>query len=134
MAEDIDGNVYVTGSILPGSTTFGNTTLTSAGGQDFFLAKLSAITSNVSVLPENNLLTIYPNPNTSSFTVQVPDGLNGKRIHLGIYDNNGKTIKEERLAVEDNKLAVALGEITKGIYTVILSSGQKKYTGRVVVE
>ena len=96
--------------------------------------RVEAITSNVSVLPENNLLTIYPNPNTSSFTVQVPEGLNGKRIQLGIYDNNGKTIKEERLAVEDNKLAVALGEITKGIYTVILSSGQKKYTGRVVVE
>jgi hypothetical protein len=133
--EDSAGNVYVTGSILDnGAAAFDETTLSSSGNSDFFLAKLSAITSGAPRLQQNNLLTIYPNPNTSSFTVQVPEGLNGKRIQLGVYNNNGQTIKEERLAVEDNKLAVALGEITKGIYTVILSSGQKKYTGRVVVK
>lgn len=133
--EDSSGNIYITGSLLDnGTAVFNETELTSNGNSDFFLAKLTAITSGAPRMLEDNLLTIYPNPNTSSFTVQVPEGFNGKRVQLGVYDNVGKTIKEERLTVEDNKLAVELGQITKGMYTVILSSGKKKYTGRVVVK
>lgn len=134
IAEDVEGNLYVTGSILPGNTTFGATTLTSAGGEDFFLAKLSAVTSSALTLPENNLLSIYPNPNASNFIVKIPEELNATRIQLSVYNNMGKIIKEERMDVEGNKLWVELGEITTGIYNIVLTSGQKKYTGRVVVK
>lgn len=135
--EDSAGNVYVTGAVYgTADIAFDETTVMPQGNGDFFLAKLSAIVSSSSFLKtEDNLLTIYANPNQGNFTVQVPESLhNATLLQLGVYDNTGKTIKEERLTVADNKLAIDLGAVTKGIYTVTLTSGQRKFTGRVVVE
>ncbi|MCW5908135.1 MAG: T9SS type A sorting domain-containing protein [Chitinophagales bacterium] len=135
--EDSAGNVYVTGAVYgTADIAFDETTVMPQGNGDFFLAKLSAIVSSSRFLKtEDNLLTIYANPNQGNFTVQVPESLhNATRIQLGVYDNTGKTIKEEHLTVTDNKLAIDLGAVTKGIYTVTLTSGQRKFTGRVVVE
>ncbi len=135
--EDSAGNVYVTGAVYgTADIAFDETTVMPQGNGDFFLAKLSAIVSSSSFLKtEDNLLTIYANPNQGNFTVQVPESLhNATRIQLGVYDHTGKTIKEEHLTVTDNKLAIDLGAVTKGIYTVTLTSGQRKFTGRVVVE
>jgi hypothetical protein len=41
MSFDLDGNAYVTGK-FPGTATFGSTSLTSSGGNDIFIAKLSS--------------------------------------------------------------------------------------------
>jgi hypothetical protein len=65
----------------------------------------------------------------------VPEGLvQSNTAQLGIYNNTGGTVKQEQVDISNNKVGVDIGTVQKGIYTVILSSGHKKFTGRVVVE
>lgn len=136
VTEDQDGNAIVTGNLNPGTTNFDNIGLTTTGN-NFFLAKLSAITGPTSTnrLLEDNRLTIYPNPNNQNFTIVVPEALvHGSTAHLSIFDNSGRVIKEEDTDISGNRVNTDIGTVQKGMYTVILSHGHKKFTGRVVVE
>lgn len=137
ITEDAYGNAIVTGNISNGTTYFDNISLTSTGSSNFFLAKLSAITgpNNTNRLLEDNRLTIYPNPNNQNFTIVVPEALvHGSTAHLSIFDNSGRVIKEEDTDISGNRVNTNIGTVQKGMYTVILSHGHKKFTGRVVVE
>ncbi|MFN8323280.1 MAG: T9SS type A sorting domain-containing protein [Chitinophagales bacterium] len=136
LVEDSAGNVYVTGAVYgTNAIAFDETTVMPQGNGDFFLAKLSAITGNTNRLLEDNRLTIYPNPNNQNFTIVVPEALvHGSTAHLSILDNNGRVIKEEDTDISGNRVNTDISTVQKGMYTVILSHGHKKFTGRVVVE
>lgn len=137
VTEDASGNAIVTGHIGPGNSQFGNITLSSPGAKNFFLAKLNALngTSSITTLPEDGLLSIYANPNAGMFTVAVPEPLvNTDNIQLLIYGMSGELIKAEVANNVNNLLSVNLGYVKRGIYTVALQSGNKRYTGKVVVE
>ncbi|MBI3501612.1 MAG: T9SS type A sorting domain-containing protein [Bacteroidetes bacterium] len=62
-------NLFITGDFRSPSLAFGSTTLTNAGGEDVFTAKLSGI----SAVEENNFeneITVYPNPTSGNFEVR----------------------------------------------------------------
>lgn len=137
ITEDANGNAIVTGNLPPGTTNFDDIVLTTTGSGNFFLAKLSAITgpNSASRIMEDNRLVIYPNPNSNAFTIVVPEALaHGNSAHLSIFNNSGMVIKEEDTDITGNRVSTDISTVQKGIYTVILSSGHKKFTGRVVVE
>ena len=137
IAQDATGNAIVTGDINTGTVYFDAIPLNASGSSNFFLAKLSAITGPTSTnrLLEDNRLTIYPNPNNQNFTIVVPEALvHGSTAHLSILDNSGRVIKEEDTDISGNRVNTDIGTVQKGMYTVILSHGHKKFTGRVVVE
>ncbi len=84
---------------------------------------------------EDNRLTIYPNPNNQNFTIVVPEALaQGNTAHLSIFDNSGRVIKDEETDINGNRVNANIGTVQKGFYTVILSNGHRKFTGRVMVE
>ena len=137
ITQDSAANAIVTGNIHAGTTNFDNITLTSNGQADFFLAKLDAITGTNSsrILIEDNRLIIYPNPNKHTFTIQLPEALaHYANAFLQVYDNSGQKINEQNVELVGEKLNVDIGTIDKGIYSVLLTSGHKKFTGRVVIE
>lgn len=134
LTQDSSGNAIITGQ-LNGITDFDNIHIPQTGAH-FFLAKLSAIMGGTPVerIARDEGLKIYPNPNAQAFTIEVPETLVGSsRVLLDIYDSNGKMIKEETTDISNNRVNVDMGTIQKGIYTVTLSNGKKRYTGRVVV-
>ncbi len=136
ITQDSAGNAIVIGQIYnTGPAAFDENIINAAGLADFFIAKLGTITGGIPRLAENNQLRIYANPSGGNFTIEVPKELvSSYHLHLGIYDNAGKTVKEEEVDISHEKLNVELGLVTKGIYTVTLSKGHKKYTGRVIIE
>lgn len=137
ITQDSSGNAIVTGSINMGTTYFDNIQLTCSGYKDFFIAKLDAINDNTSSrsLEIDGRLTIYPNPNNKTFTLVVPEGIvHANNVWLTIFDNTGKSIKDESVEITGNSVNVDIGTVNKGIYSVLLTSGHKKFTGRVVVE
>ncbi len=137
IAQDADGNAIVTGNLSTGTTYFDSIPLTCTGQSNFFLAKLEAITgasNSVRMMRLDDRLVIYANPNTGSFTIEVPQGIvRGNRAQLGIYNSTGGMVKDEMVDISNNRLSIDIGSVQKGIYSVTLSSGQKRYTGRVII-
>jgi hypothetical protein len=142
-AEDIttddSGNAIVTGRIRSGTTRFDDIERTSNGGDDYFVAKLSAITgssSTVKAVTLNDKLMIYANPNRGNFTIDVPQSIaSNTTAHLQIYNTAGSLIKDETVDISSSIISIDLGTVSKGLYTVTLSgSNFKKFTGKVMVE
>jgi len=136
---DASGNAIVTGSIKTGTTNFDTIQRTSNGGEDYFVAKLSAITggsSSIKTPVADNKLIIYANPNRGNFTIDVPKSIvTNTTAHLQIYNTAGSLIKDEKVDISGSSISVDLGTVLKGLYTVTLSgSSFKKFTGKVMVE
>lgn len=136
---DDSGCAIVTGSIHSGTTYFDYIERTSKGNDDYFVAKLSAITGNNNTIKEatlNDKLLIYTNPNSGTFTIEVPASIAANTTaHLQIYNTAGSLIKSETVYISNSTIGVDIGTVQKGLYTVtITGSDAKKFTGKVMVE
>ncbi len=142
ISNSIPGNVlsnsgfaYVVGN-FNSSVSFGNTTLTSFGQQDVFLAKLDAITGiETKRALNNNTLVIYANPNKGTCNITVPDDLlHENNLVLNIYDSNGKLIQQLPVTIDQAKIKINLQEEATGVYNVTLGNKNKMYSGKIVFE
>lgn len=108
------GKVYIAGS-FSGSATFGSSSLTSAGADDIYLAKLSDTTgSSSSVIAINNNTTIvcYPNPAKNILHVTL---LNAAHTSYVIYDIWGRRIINGQLHASGN---IDCSMLTNGVYAL----------------
>lgn len=137
ITQDSAANPIIVGSIYPDSAVLGDIHLVSKGQQDFFIGKLSAITGSSSskTIEPDGFLNIYANPNAGLFTIQVPQALLGSSMaQLLVYGPSGELIKDEATDTSQSKVSVNLGEVVRGLYTVVLQGSNRRFTGRVVVE
>ena len=118
-----------------GTVNIGDTTFTSFGQQDIFIAKTDILSGIKQEKSTNNLLIIYANPTTGKRNITVPDDfLNEKNLTLSIFNTNGQLIQQKKLEMNDGKIKLNLEEEAKGIYNVTLSDGKKVYSGKIVFE
>lgn len=131
--QDANNDVIVTGKASPGAN-FDNLSFPAYGNGDFFVAKLGAITG-ITTSVDDERLVVYPNPNKKLFTIQVPQSISqSNSALLNIYDNAGSSVQHGTVDISNGKVQVDIGTVQKGMYTIVLSSTHKTYTGRVVVE
>lgn len=137
ITQDSAANPIVVGYVYPDSAVLGDIHLVSKGQQDFFIGKLSAITGSSAskTIEPDGFLNIYANPNAGLFTIQVPQAMLGSSMaQLLVYGPSGELIKDEATDISQSKVSVNLGEVVRGLYTVVLQSSSRRFTGRVVVE
>ena len=131
-----DGSSVIVSGTFTNSVNIDNTTLTSNGLTDMFVAKHDAFTGvgELNVQRKQSLF-IYANPSTGKCTIKVPEEfLNENNLVLSIFDQNGKAIREYAMEMNDGKIRLNLEAEAKGTYVVKLSNGLKQYTGRIVFE
>jgi hypothetical protein len=139
ITEDSAQNAIITGAIF-GPAVFGNITLdtTPTAQTNFFVAKLSAINYPLSIqslLPPDSTLHIYANPSRGLFTVEVPQSaLQASSGTLIIYDSYGNLIKTQPIDLSTSHIEVDLGQVSHGVYSVLLTSQGAEYRGRVVIQ
>ncbi len=129
------GSVIVSG-IFNNSVTLDNTTLTSNGLSDMFIARHDAFTGvgEFQGLRKSSLF-IYANPSNGKCTITIPEEFQYEsNLVLSILDRNGRTIKEYSIEMHDGKIRLNLEAEAKGIYIARLSNGVKQYTGKIVFE
>ena len=110
-------------------------TLTNAGSDDIFLAKLDNTTGiNEELLLPGNIV-IYPNPNTGLFTLSFT-ALQGNEAEIKVLDVLGKTVYYEKSIITQNKYfkEIELGKIFTGIYIVQVKVGEKIINRKIIIE
>ncbi len=132
VSTDAGGNVFVAGYFQSATITFGTTTLTNAGFSDIFIAKLSSTTGIEEITKENNF-SLYPNPSSSSFTIQY-NGVLGRETNHGqeltIYNVLGEQVYKDNWLPAQTQQTINVAHLPKGLYIVRIGVRAE----RVVVE
>lgn len=138
---DANDNCYLTGS-FSGSIVFGEDTLTSKGGPDAFMVKISGPASTsaeeITVPEPSKMISLaqnYPNPFSEStiisYTLHAP-GL----VTIRVYDLLGNMVRElisEDQAVGEYSHTVNLASLTAGVYFYQIRSGSEQHTRKMII-
>jgi len=122
------GDAYVTGGYF--SLAIPPFYLNAVGNNDVFVAKLASTVSTKEFLHENDFLKIYPNPLTSSSTLQFNTQL--KNAAVVIYDMVGKEMMRKKFT--GDRIEIEKGSLASGVYFVKVASEEKQYVQKIVVE
>jgi len=129
---DIYGNIYIVGSYEWDSLILGsNILLSNISLGTTFVAKLSNVTG-ISEVNEKyqNILVIYPNPLTSSSTLQFNTQL--KDAEVVIYDIVGKEMLRKKLT--GDRMEIEKGSLERGVFFVKVISEEGQWVEKMVVE
>jgi subtilisin-like proprotein convertase family protein len=129
-------------SVLYGESSAGTWTLsvTDDAGQDggsiddftLELCVLGTLSVVDSVL--ENGFTIYPNPNTGTFTVQLNTPISND-LSIEVYDINGRRIYEQRMDVTSSlEHEVILQNVASGMYLVKVKDGTNQAVKKIIVD
>lgn len=121
---DHNGNSYTTG-YFSGTATFGNTTLTSSGDWDVFIAKLEKDFLSVTEDSET-ILKIYPNPVNNRIFIE-----NGTLItKVTLRDLNGRRIISKTPNSTETELDIT--QLSQGVYILEIKSGNNTSMEKIV--
>ncbi|MCB9064973.1 MAG: HYR domain-containing protein [Chitinophagales bacterium] len=76
-------------------------------------------------------LKVYPNPNSGTFTVELPSEVKGGV--MAVRDMLGKEIKQFRF-MANQTLTFSIPEIPDGMYMVDIKNGEELYRTRVIIK
>ena len=138
---DANDNCYLTGT-FSGSIIFGEDTLTSKGGPDAFMVKVSGSGSTgveeIEIQYRSNKIALaqnYPNPFSESTTISyslLTPGL----VTLSVYDLLGNMAIElfnENQAAGEYSIKADLKSLSAGVYFYQLRSGAEQHTKKMII-
>ena len=78
---------------------------------------------------DNNPLTVYPNPTSSHITLELPST---ETYLVNLSDVAGRLIRNEYIQSSNKKIMIDITNLSSGVYRLTLSSGNKKYTAKIL--
>lgn len=133
---DAQGDVYLAG-YLQTTASFGSHTLSSAGGYDVMLAKLTSGVSNtvstsITETANQNTVLVYPNPFDSELYVELPAAPSEGAVLL-LCNLLGETLQRVELN-QTQRLTIPRGELRSGMYLYkVITGGTTFYSGKVLL-
>lgn len=132
LADDVFGNMYVTGWHSSITADFDGDILTGAGAADFFLGKLAPITTGISASGEGLGMNVYPNPFSESLTVTFDHDI--RDVKLFLYDMMGRELKTMNISGERAEFKKD-ESLLPGMYLLqVMEAGQRVGVFRVVLK
>lgn len=86
--------------------------------------------------PEEDLLasfTVYPNPSTGEFHLQIPE-LSGEKVGIEVIDLMGRTQYKQTFDIKQSVQTLQLGNLKKGMYVMRLSTGSKTLQQKIIIK
>ena len=128
----VDGNknCYLTGFYQDNSITFGTTTLTGAGANDMFIAKLAGTVSSVPEVQDGASVIVYPNPASNQLTIS-----NLKWIqNIEVYNMLGQCVISQIASPKSEQQLINVSTLPSGIYFLKVNCADKIYSQKIIVE
>lgn len=129
IALDVNGNSYITGYYGSSSVTFSTTLNNASGYNNMYVVKLG---DNATGIKENDKqaesFTVYPNPNTGSFNVQIKGALS-EDTQVSVTNMLGQVVYEAK----HNSQTMSLKIENAGIYFVTIKTGSQTATKKIIV-
>ncbi len=132
-----NGDIYNIGWIQ-GVSTFGSTTLNSAGDRDIYIARttMEDLTATENPFIDESNISIFPNPSNGRFNLTI-DGFEAETLNISIMDVTGKIVHSETLdvfgqSVYQNQFDIA-NRVTTGLYFVRIASAEKVITKKIFI-
>jgi hypothetical protein len=87
---------------------------------------------NSSATPEidHQEFTIYPNPNSGNFNLEIPNEYSSEKLKLEVYNCTGKNILSQTMIPKASSISFSLGDVYNGIYLMKIGVGNKFYIMR----
>lgn len=115
-----DNKILVTG------TSGGNS------GLDFGLALYSSgLLNGIDKLNSENSFSLFPNPSTNNFTLQLNPEFKTKNARLEIYNLHGEKVYQQK--IEEQIMNINL-DSSEGIYFVHVSNGLQTFTSKIILQ
>jgi hypothetical protein len=120
---------------IDSSITIYNSGSSQYGAGDLFVARYD---NSVGIEETNasafNSLTIFPNPTTGYFNINIPlDFQNEHTLTLSMINQLGNTVHQENIAITGEMITENLKNLSDGFYIVSVSNGSKKYFGKLIL-
>jgi serine protease len=80
-------------------------------------------------------ISIYPNPTTNSFYVQIKDGMD-ENLSLIMYNQLGQVVKTQELEVNsgNNIFSIAVNDLSKAMYFIEIRSKENSYIEKIQIQ
>lgn len=160
---DANGNVFVAGQFMSTSITFGTITLknpkgNTTNGYDMFIAKYTsngnvpwAKTAVLSTSkpkstnagindPTSNEITVYPNPTSGKVLLSTGSSVSAI-TSISVFNITGKEVFSRQSAaclpdrqVGNSEITIDLSNQPKGIFILLIKSGDSYYRRKIIVE
>jgi hypothetical protein len=118
IAVDASGNIYMAGAFASSTITFGSITLTNAGGDDMFLAKLGN-SAGIDELRNSSNISVFPNPATDKMTIETSGAKD--EGNLVIMNIEGQQLITRQITQPKTQIDISSlpsGEVNKTINTM----------------
>jgi hypothetical protein len=78
---------------------------------------------------------MYPNPSSlGSVFLRIPEGLNGYRTEIRLFDLSGKLLQTELYEANSDIYEMQYGDLIPGIYLIQINSAMLNETKKLVVK
>ena len=127
---DNNQNLYISGTFKSPVLSFGEIDITNhyPDVYDLFVAKLAfQETNSLDEKIEENLVSVYPNPNKGSFEIQNPTK---QELNFELKNALGQVVYQEKLFGEKQKIEINL---EKGIYFATFNNEKDSFEEKVIV-
>jgi PKD repeat protein len=92
-----------------------------------------SIVESIGSIDSKNELSIYPNPTSGEFSIEIPENICDAT--LGVFTLDGKEIFNQNLDEKTTKkITLVLTDLTKGVYIVKLQSDEELYTQKLLIK
>src|SRR5690554_1855739 len=101
------------------------------GCQDTSSCKTIQLASLEELSSEN--FTIYPNPSSGNFSLNIGDQLLGK-LEITIYSALGQRVYFQETTANSKQLSISCAHLEEGMYIVNITNGHQILTGRLIIK
>ena len=131
---DKAGDVYVTGGFY-GTAVFNNTSATSIGGSDFFIAKYHpSISDGISILKKDDNISVYPNPCDNSLNISIPNLGGVLNVNISLLNMLGQMVHFETRKVQPtSNYTIDVTELSSGVYFLNINLGENMIIKKVYI-
>ena len=130
------GNSYVIGSFESSSITFGSTTLTNAGYEQFFIVKLSDASTGITELAnDGNTISVFPNPFSNSTTISFSLA-QSEKVSVKIFNETGRLVKilvDESMKEGKHSVVWNIEDKNEGFYLLKFDSENCSKSNKLMV-